>query len=412
MKYIVVLLALLVGSQAANAKTNERDTDLNVAIFEYLPDASTAIKKIEKAFERRYRSIDIDLELWNPYDDSFEDDGLSQIVDFDIVEIDSCRIDQLMQGTFGGLDPLPTEARPASNAYIGPAKTITATPIGQYLLPHWVCGNFLVIRSSNTNVVAAKSFDSFIEAVNPSMKKPVLAAMWGKTGLGEFYADAMLDLYGPEKTRDHLSLLASGKTDLDLKAKEEVLMLVKELSEHNKSHLEHYYNNSYLLPRQFASKENVDAVLLGYSERLYYTESELLLVPDVSPPSIKPDDVVVRQFSFGKESQGTPTWTDGFVIPKGRLSKKRAAIVAFLQFIQSEEAYLAFSEPTAYLAPSYLLPATAAAYDKTSQIVAKQPLLPKYRDVLDEKFPVSDSTIWQGMRAAGGILRKALKPNE
>lgn len=408
MKHIVMLLALLVGSQAANAQTNGRDTDLNVAIFAYLPDASTAIKRIEKAFESRYRSIDLDLELWNPYDDSFEDDGLSQIVDFDVVEVDSCRIDQLMRGTFGGLDPLPTEARPASNTYVGPAKTITATPIGQYMLPHWVCGNFLVIRSSNTNVVAAKSFDSFIEAVNPSIQKPVLASMWGKTGLGEFYADAMIDLYGPEKARDHLALLASGKTDLDAKAKEEMLMLAKELSQDNQSHLEHYYNHSYLLPRQFASAEN--AVLLGYSERLYYTERELQLVPEVYPPSIKPDDVVVCQFSFAKESQGTPTWTDGFVIPKGRLSKKHAAIVAFLQFIQSEEAYLAFSEPTAYLAPSYLLPATAAAYDKTSPIVAKQPLLPKYRDVLDEKFPVSDSTIWQGIRAAGGILKKALKP--
>jgi hypothetical protein len=151
-------------------------------------------------------------------------------------------------------------------------------------------------------------------------------------------------------------------------------------------------------------------VLLGYFERLYYTERELQLVPEVNPPAIKPDDVVVRQFSLAKESQGTPTWTDGFVIPKGRLAKKHAAIVAFLQFIQSEEAYLAFSEPTAYLAPSYLLPATAVAYGKTSPIVAKQPLLPRCPDVLDEKFSVSDSTIWQGMRAAGDNLRKALQP--
>ena len=41
-----------------------RDTKLNVAIFAYLPDASTAIKKLENAFERRYLSIDLDLELW------------------------------------------------------------------------------------------------------------------------------------------------------------------------------------------------------------------------------------------------------------------------------------------------------------------------------------------------------------
>lgn len=180
-----------------------RDTDLNVAIFAYLPDASTAIEKLEDSFERRYASIDLDLELWNPYDDAFEDDGLSQIVDFDIVEIDTCRIDELMRGAFGGIDAVPTEIRRAPDHYVGPAKAITKTEIGKYVVPHWVCGNYLQVWSTNNDVVNATTFESFLKAVDPAANKPVLAAMWGSTVLGEYYADAVLDLCGQRARRRH-----------------------------------------------------------------------------------------------------------------------------------------------------------------------------------------------------------------
>lgn len=402
---IVLVSCLLLVPITAYAQS--RDTDLNVAIFGYLPDASTAIEKLEDAFEQRYSSIDLDLELWNPYDDALEDDGLSQIVDFDVVEIDTCRIDEFMRGALGGIDMIPAEVRRSAENYVGAAKTITRTEIGKYVVPHWVCGNFLQIWSSNTDVVNAKSFEAFLKAVDPGKKRPVLAAMWGRTGLGEFYADAMLDMYGPEKTRTHLIGLPNGRTRLDERAKNAVLALVRELSTENQKNLEHYYNHSYYLPRQFAQSKT--APLIGYSEQMYYAERELQLMPGNHPPVVSYDDLVIRQFAFSHESQGTPSWTDGFVIPKGRLAKKHAAIAAFLQFIQTEGAYEAFAEPAEKFAPSYLLPATASAYKEDSSIVAKQPLLRKFHDAMSETFPVSNSNVWQGMRTAGGELKKILK---
>ncbi|MEO0853616.1 MAG: hypothetical protein AAFY15_08950, partial [Cyanobacteria bacterium J06648_11] len=282
------------------------------------------------------------LELWNPYDDSFEDDGLSQIVDFDIVEVDTCRIDELMGGAFGGLDIIPQEIRMGSQAYVGPAKAITATDIGSYVVPHWVCGNFLQIWSGNKAVVDAHDFDGFLKAVDPS-GKPVLAAMWGSTGLGEYYADAYLDLHGPDEAKKHLLDLHSGSAGLNDNARDAVLSLVRELMPENQAHLSHYYNHAYYFPRQFAT--NKAATLIGYSERMYYAERELQLSPGSYPPIIQPENVVIRQFAFGDRSQGTPSWVDGFVIPKGRLAGKHAAIVAFLQFVQTSDAYIAFAEP-------------------------------------------------------------------
>lgn len=403
---LVVIFLTVLAIETSNAQS--RDVDLNVAIFAYLPDASTAVEKLEDAFEQRFSSVDLDLELWNPYDDAFKDDGLSQIVDFDLVEIDTCRIDELMGGAFGGLDRIPKEIRRGADSYVGPATTSMKTDIGQYVVPHWVCGNYLQIWTSNSAAVNAMNFDAFLAAVDPAAKRPLLAAMWGSTGLGEFYTDAYLDVWGPEKTREHLVALHAGTTRLDENAKDAVLKLIKELNLDNQKHLSHFYNHSYFFPRQFATQKN--SVLIGYSERLYYAERELQLTPAAYPPNIKPDDITIRQFSFSDKSQGTPSWIDGFVIPKGRLAKKHAAIVAFLQFIQTNDAYLHFAEPAQYLAPSYLLPATVDAYDEDSAMVEKQPLLPKFREAMSGEFPVSNSKVWRGMRTAGDKLKKIIKP--
>lgn len=262
---------------------------------------------------------------------------------------------------------------------------------------------------ASTELVNSKTFSQVLEALNPGSGKPLLAAMWGKTSLGEIYADALIDIYGQEKAKQHLIDLFRGgdPVKLDPAAKDAVLKLASELDATNRKNLSHFNNHSYFLPRVFAS--SATSVLYGYSERLYYAERELQLIPGAQLPSLKPEDIVVRQFPFGEKSNGTPTWVDGFVVPKGKLKQNEAAIAAFIKFIQSDDAYLAFGEPTPSLAPAYLLPATATAYSNASQL-KNQPLLPKFRDALDDSFVVSDHEVWQGMRQAGGELRKALKP--
>lgn len=117
----------------------------------------------------------------------------------------------------------------------------------------------------------------------------------------------------------------------------------------------------------------------------------------------------MRQFAFANQSQGTPSWTDGFVIPKGHLETKPAAIAAFLLYVNSTEGCLAFAEPAPGLAPSYLLPAAKVAYESETSLT-KQPLLPKYLAAMDGGFAVMDSETWQGMRTAGTKLRTLLKP--
>ncbi len=399
-------LLCLSSAQGGEPLATER-ADLNVAVFKYLPDASSAIERFEEAFESAHPLIDLDLELWNPYDDPVEKDGLGQISRFDIVEIDTCRIDELLGGHLGGLDPLPPSAIRPPTDYVEPASTIMRTELSRYVLPHWVCGNFLIFWTDNRELGAARSFDDFVRVMDPSAGKPVLCNLWGSTGLGEFYADAVLDRVGPEAARSHLrELTTDPSTPLDPAARDAVVALAAELRPAHRANLKHYANHTDVYPRAFVDSPH--SALVGYSERLYYAVRMLQLDPSRKLPCLQPKDVTVRAFSFAQSSQGTPTWCDGFVIPKGKLGPKKNEIEAFLQFAISDDGYMPFVEPTPWLAPSYLLPAVASAYD--GEILKAQPLLAEFRSQLDGSFPVTDSKVWQGMRRAGAEIKELLYP--
>lgn len=243
-----------------------------------------------------------------------------------------------------------------------------------------------------------------MDAVNPSNGRPVFADLYGTTGLGEFYADALIDQKGGAEARKQLLALANIADDmivLDPDAEKAIVELVKKMFPVHQQNLDQFHGHNYIYPREFAACKH--AALIGYSERTYYIERELELLPKATLPCIKPADVVIRQFSFAKKSQGTPTWIDGFVIPKGKASAKSAEINTFLAYLRSLDGYRSFAEPTYGEPDAYLLPAVAAAYDPT--LLAKQPVLTAFRDQLDGSFPVDDPQLWKGMKKAGKKLK-------
>jgi hypothetical protein len=231
--------------------------------------------------------------------------------------------------------------------------------------------------------------------------------MYGKTDLGETYADALVDLYGQAAARKQLIELsqAKGAPELDRTASQAVLTLAAELDSKNRANLEHFANHTEILPRQFA--HDAGDCLYGYSERMYYVGQELALTPGSQLPLPKAGEVSVRQFPFAASSKGTPTWVDCFVVPKGRLAKNGDLIIAFLQFIETDAAYMIFAQPIAYGAATYLLPATRAPYED-KDVLAVEPLLPSFLKELDSSFVVDNHAVWRGMQVAGKQLRDSL----
>ena len=120
------------------------------------------------------------------------------------------------------------------------------------------------------------------------------------------------------------------------------------------------------------------------------------------------ETITVRQIPFGTESQGTPSWVDAFVVPRGRLSEKREAVILFLRFAMSDEGYHCFLEPRQYYPGAYLLPARRSVYD--SEFVRKSmPLLREYRQAFVSPFPVVKHQLYIGIDKAGESLKSVLE---
>ncbi len=394
----------LLSAQADRNTGAERETKLTVAIFAWLPDAAAALENLEERFEGVHPTMDLELELWDPYKNEVGDDGLKQIRKFDVVEIDICRLNELVAGSFGGLDRLPADLRQSPESHVGAARTVLASDKATYVVPHWVCSNFLAFWSDNNALRQAETFDDILGVLNPDQERPLFADLCGASTLGEHYADAVLDLHGRDFAERHLRELSNGNGQLNDAAASAVMSLAAELLPRYRSHLKYFHDLNWVYPRHFANARG--GALLGYSERLYYAQRELQLEPDSKLPIIKAKDIVVRQFPFGATSRGTPSWVDGFVVPKRKLDPKAEAVASFIRFAVSEEGYLAFIEPTAYQPSTYLLPAHVNGYSES--IVSKQPAIAVYRDALDEGFPVDSREVWQGLRAAGAVLEKRL----
>jgi hypothetical protein len=392
-----------VSGWAASAEGRD-GTKLTVAIFAWLPDAAAALEKLEEGFEAAHQPIDLELELWDPYKDTVADDGLEQIQRFDVVEIDICRLPELIDGAFGGLDMMPPGLRGEAGRYVEAAQALVAGTQGAYVAPHWVCGDFLVFWAGNQALAAAGTLSEILDALDPAQGRPLLADLCGSSTLGALYADAVLDLRGAEFARAHLEQLTMGAAQLDEEAATAVARLASELPTRFREHLEHYHDLNWVYPRHFA--DTPGGALLGYSERLYHAQRELQLDPDRKLPIIRAEEVVVRPLPFGATSQGTPCWLDGFVIPHGKLGPKRRAITSFVRFALSEKGYLAFIEPTAYQPSTYLLPAHSNGYSEA--IVKRQPAINGYRDALDDALLIDGWRLWQGVRTAGGALEKRI----
>lgn len=229
--------------------------------------------------------------------------------------------------------------------------------------------------------------------------------MWGKTGLGEFYAKALLDLYGPQKAADSLRALAAAKTPvLDPKAEALIKRLADRLPSECRRHLSYF--DGQVQSYGWAFARNRKSVYLGYSEGLFNTAVARGL--EQGPPAnLEMGEVVVRPMNFGSVSQGTPSWCDGFVVPKGKLAAKSAAIEAFIKMACSDEGYLCWEEPEADFACADLLPAYRATYEN-ARLKKVAPLLPRFRDQLSDNFVINHSVLWNGMHTAGELLEADL----
>jgi len=401
-----VLLSQTPENQKEAEEVPARNVELRVAVYAWLPEGASGIELLEEAFERKYKTIDLDIELFSSYtkqrNEYEEYKVLDSLGEFDIVEIDYVSLDKSLKSR---LQPIPEGTRVSPNSVVGPAKPILKAGGDEWIVPHWVCGNFLVSRDK-TMEATPMSWAALRRKLDATAGTPLLVDFHGTSTTGDLYADAVLDILGPELARKNLLGLASGITEVNEEAALKVLSLGVELPPKFRNSVSYWHNHPQAYPEAFSKSPN--GMLLGYSERLYFVERELQLnIAGSPPPLFAVNSLAITQFSFSKNSQGTPSYMDGFVIPrKSRSDSQDSAIALFLEFIQTEEAYMAFIKPRMYHPASYLLPAIGAVYD-SNEVSLAAPLLKRYRDVLGESFPI-DAELYKGLRVAGKEIERRI----
>lgn len=396
----------------ASTLAQQNATDLNVAIFPYLPDAESAVERLEMAFEafakKKGHSIDLDIELVSTYDD-----GIKNVAKYDVAEIDLCMLDALREAGQLPLDEIPDSFRQANAKWVGPAHVAMLRQSAKYTLPHWVCGNFLVHWKGDVALEKAMNFEQILVALDPGQGRNLYADLWGGGTLGEYYADAVLDIYGADEARKHLTELATApKSEVSKKLHSDAVLalwrLTMELQKEHRQKRKPLHDLAFVYPRAFAFES--DSCLLGYSERLHHLERRLMEEPwQARSFPVNSEQLVVRQFPFGESSKGTPTWVDAFVIPKGKLASKHDAIVLFLEFTMSNDGYRCFLEPREYFPGAYLLPADENVYE-SDYVKTQMPALGSYRKCIDTSFPMLDHELFRGIDVAGEELKILLKP--
>ena len=257
--------------------------DLRVAVYPYLPDPESALERFEKAFEEYAATegveIDLDLELIDTYDAG----SLESIVQFDVAEIDLCMFDLLRRSDGFALDLIPTQVILGQEVdWVGPAQAVMGSEVASYVLPHWVCGNFLVTWTADSRLEQADGFDEVLAALDPKEGRYVLADLWGGVTLGEFYADAVLDIYGPDELRHHLLELAeTPQSEVPAKLRADAVLalwrLTLKMKFQHRAERAALHHVRHVYPETFSSER--DSALIGYSERLHYTEREMMERP-------------------------------------------------------------------------------------------------------------------------------------
>lgn len=384
---------------------SQKKSTLKVGIYLYLPQIGYAIERLETEFEKKHEHIDLELHIFDSYSpkpldspsENPEFDQLNSISEYDLVEIDLIRLEELINGKYGGIEALPKELRISKDRYVAGAKAIQDSVWGEYIIPHWLCGNYVFTRSFHpTN--KAENFENWIEIID-NMNTKIYADLWGSSTLGAYYADAYLDIYGKEKMLAHFQ---NENFTLDTTALNRILDLVSRMDHgfQDPKVLSKFHDLPQIYPQNFS--KNLNSILIGYPERLYFANKQRLLTIESEKRSFDAKDLSISQINFSNKSNGTPTWLDGFVIPKGKYKRKRKEIKLFIDFILSKDGFDCFQNPKKWTPYSYLIPAEESGYQDN------KPLLEQFKNLSDETFIVGDKFLFSQFKKAGGMIEEMI----
>jgi thiamine pyridinylase len=338
---------------------------LRVALYPFVPDRLALFEKIEAIFECENPGVNVVLiSSPNATDNYYDDDDAKkkgiQFVDADVYEIDTVLLSDFVN--LGKIAPIQL---PFDD--IAP-ETLKAVTRGSsvYGVPHWLCGNFLFYRKSDTTIANAVTWKDVVDALTKH-NKTLLVDFKGRSTLGEWYLTALSANIGLGAAEDQIV----SKAPIDANAVSYMQQILSGCAVgYCRSQVLH--NNTGFYARAFVRGQA--AVYIGYSETIYYGLREG--ADDCLPMSgcMAEDEIAVRalpRFDANKAETGVG-WVDALAIDSGLSGSKKDLALKFIRRVVSDDSYVAMLTPEWPYPSRYLLPA------RTSIQIPNAPLYPEF----------------------------------
>jgi thiamine pyridinylase len=400
--WILFQTLFVVGSNSEPAWSRETPVRrvLKVSIYPIIPDVKGAAWMIEEAFEKKYPQIDLQISFAPKYYD--HQPGKGGIIDqvADVYELDSVFLADFVEKK--KIRPIA----PASAAMIPFARTAATYRGITYGIPHWVCGNFLIYRTSETGLQQARTL-SDVERVIGSQSSGggLLIDLKGTSTLGEMYLDGLMDRY--KSTAAALERLKAQEIDRDVV---DAIKRALKLAQPSFGRDEDYHYRAGFYGRQFARGNG--RALVGYSEQLYYvlTEASQSCRHDekncLDPaPEKHTSQIAVTEWPLSDSGSQPIGWVDLFVVSATARGQVLRDALTFINFMIDKQTYRMLLVPDGNLGemPRYLLPAREDVYADPG-IRAAAPLYESFRKAIGNAIPVTDSKLNERLRTIGSSL--------
>lgn len=322
---------------------------LRVALYPFVPDRLALFEKIEAIFECEHPGVNVVLiSSPNATDDYYTDDGASnkgfQFVDADVYEIDTVLLSDFVN--LGKIAPIDL---PFDDLAPETVKAVTRNS-NVYGVPHWLCGNFLFYKKSDTAVANATTWKDLVDVLG-KRRETLLVDFKGRSTLGEWYLTALSANVGLDAAENQIV----NKSPVDTGATSYLQQILSACAI-GYCRSDALHNNTGYYARAFV--DGHAGVYIGYSETIYYGLHEV--VDNCLPTSgcMAEDDIAVRALPrFDAKAETGVGWVDALAIDAKLSGDKKDLALKFIRRVVSDDSYVAMLAPEWPYASHYLLPA-------------------------------------------------------
>ena len=388
---IIVCLAIVTFS-AGRADTNRRP--LRVVLYPFIPEYQTVKAEVKKRFEASHpgielQFIDLDQNYYAP--GSQPQDEYICTTKADVYELDSIFLRDFVDRK--KIQLWPVDALLPEDNLLKNAASGSKVGNARYGAAHWACGNFIFFRSDDhafSNLAKLSDLEKVIGIAGHPSGQGIATDLKGKSTLAEFYLEAAFDHYSDwQDVEPHLSAI-----DPALKA--DLGRLVK-LCDTGYCRSDQYHKHDHGIYARLFARQKARA-FLGYSEELHSVLAESAQC-DASSSCLGDSQIDVAGFPSDDNGRHQISWVDSYVLDAGCNGACTADAVAFVKYMNSDEAYKTILLHSGSV-PAYLLPAKATLYGD-AELVGRAHLYPKLRSLIETAYAPSEIDLNAEIRERG-----------